>query len=115
MDELKSGNVFKHYKGGEYKIVTIAYNGNRAFGGSVVVYQSLCQPYEIFYRDLDDFLGIVDSGVKRFEFLYESKKIKVNKNLQIVIDPVYTKELGVDLNEDFEIEFVYNSIFLKKV
>ena len=46
--EVKSGEVYKHFKGKRYEVVTLAKDSED--GGLMVVYKALYPPYETFVR-----------------------------------------------------------------
>lgn len=54
----ETGEVYKHFKGNLYKIVTIAEDTET--GKEVVVYQALYGEYKIYVRDLEMFMSLVD-------------------------------------------------------
>jgi len=71
MEDLKKG-IYRHYKGGEYKILNEALNSETK--EKVVVYQDLKDESKIWTRPKDMFLSEVEiKGAKkpRFEFMQE--------------------------------------------
>ncbi len=76
------GEIYRHYKGGYYNLIGIARSASIDSTKQVAVYQQLyesrshpthdCRPEitlpfgTIWYRDLDEFNGYVDSTTKRF-------------------------------------------------
>ena len=63
--------VYRHYKGGEYDAIGVAYHGDAET--EVVVYRALYEPYTLFVRSLGVFLGRV---VHKGEKLPRFKKVK---------------------------------------
>jgi hypothetical protein len=65
---------YHHFKGGEYKLIGIAYREKTE--ESLVIYESLYDSKDypkgtLWGRPVDDFLGTHKSGVKRFEYIGE--------------------------------------------
>lgn len=59
MRELpKAGEKYRHFKGGEYEIVSLAVGSED--GDSQVVYRALYEPYTVYVRPLEMFMGPVD-------------------------------------------------------
>lgn len=50
--------VYEHFKGHRYQILTIAKNIET--GENMVVYKGTCEPYQVFAQDLENFLAKVD-------------------------------------------------------
>lgn len=57
-DNPKPFEVYRHFKGNSYQILNIAKDSED--GHSIVVYQALYEPYDIYARDLQQFLSPVD-------------------------------------------------------
>ena len=71
---IQSNQLYRHYKGGIYRIVALALE--ESSGESVVVYESVSEPEKIWTRPLSVFTEEVvrPSGekVSRFEYIGES-------------------------------------------
>jgi hypothetical protein len=60
----KPQEIYRHFKGGIYQILTLAHDSESM--ADVVVYQQLYAPYEVYVRGLDMFMSRVGE-VYRFE------------------------------------------------
>lgn len=56
----KPYEIYQHFKGNRYQVLAIATDSED--GSKQVVYQALYEPYEIYVRPLEMFLGEVDRG-----------------------------------------------------
>lgn len=70
------GDVWKHYKGGLYKILHLA---NNAAGQPEVVYTSADEESGVFVRPLQEFVQWLDKGedkIPRFKFYNSASRHK---------------------------------------
>lgn len=56
----KPYEIYQHFKGNRYQVLAIATDSED--GSKQVVYQALYEPYEIYVRPLEMFLGEIDRG-----------------------------------------------------
>lgn len=74
--ELKAGQIWKHYKGGMYRIVTLAKNNQTDELYDAVVYQDVSAPEKVWTQSLERFLATATyegQTVSRFTFVTESQ------------------------------------------
>lgn len=127
MRELpKAGEKYRHFKGGEYEIVSLAVGSED--GDSQVVYRALYEPYTVYVRPLEMFMGPVEKekypdASQEFRFVKIEKetvaktdsrlmafleaegyqeKITVLKNLEDKLDEEVLIAMGASM--DIEIE-----------
>lgn len=74
---LVPGELFRHFKGGLYQIVTVATHSES--GEKLVIYQALYGDYRCYARPIDMFTGYNEKGEKRFEIYNPTSDIS---NLQ---------------------------------
>lgn len=67
---IQPGEIYRHFKGGEYEIVTLAQDSDTLEG--VVVYKSLSDPDKVWTRPLKDF----EEGVDRPEIPYKGPRFR---------------------------------------
>lgn len=91
---VKIGEKYKHFKGGEYEIVSVGRNADNA-EQEVVVYRALYGDEGIWVRLLDEFVGFKEKDgqkIKRFEKVGERKvsvKVKIKKLKENAVLPSY--------------------------
>ena len=77
MRELpKAGEKYRHFKGGEYEIVSLAVGSED--GDSQVVYRALYEPYTVYVRPLEMFMGPVEKE-KYPDVSQEFRFVKIEK------------------------------------
>lgn len=125
-DLPKAGEKYRHFKGGEYEIVSLAVGSED--GDSQVVYRALYEPYTVYVRPLEMFMGPVEKekypdASQEFRFVKIEKetvaktdsrlmafleaegyqeKITVLKNLEDKLDEEVLIAMGASM--DIEIE-----------
>ena len=125
-DLPKAGEKYRHFKGGEYEIVSLAVGSED--GDSQVVYRALYEPYTVYVRPLKMFMGPVEKekypdASQEFRFVKIEKetvaktdsrlmafleaegyqeKITVLKNLEDKLDEEVLIAMGASM--DIEIE-----------
>ncbi len=73
--ELKPGQIWKHYKGGMYRIVTAAVNNQTDELYDVIVYQDTSDESKIWTQSKERFLSIEEyegQTVPRFTFISDN-------------------------------------------
>ena len=73
--EIKSGQTWKHYKGGVYRIVTLAQNNETDELYDMVVYQDVSAPEKVWTQPLARFeeeLKVDGEVVPRFTLVNEN-------------------------------------------
>ena len=101
---VKTGEKYRHFKGGEYEIVSVGRNADNA-EQEVVVYRALYGDKGIWVRLLDEFVGFKNvngENVKRFELISEGVvgiKVKVKRLKGAAVLPSYAHvgDAGMDL------------------
>ncbi|MFA6514346.1 MAG: nucleotide exchange factor GrpE [Patescibacteria group bacterium] len=91
MEELKKG-IYRHYKGGEYKVINEVINTENQ--EAMVVYQDISDENKIWVRPKSIFLESVDVNGKkqpRFKFL---KEIDLNRHPEAVVGPLIYNAKG---------------------
>ena len=63
---LKPG-LYRHYKGNEYEVITVAQHSETM--EYLVVYRALYGEYGVWVRPLEMFDGFLDNGQKRFVYI----------------------------------------------
>lgn len=63
MEEVKIGGIYKHYKGGVYRVLGIG-NNTDTLRPSVYYYSMTYDSYWV--RDYEEFVGLNEFGEKRF-------------------------------------------------
>lgn len=82
MNEVKIGQIYKHFKGNYYYVENIAYDSasNEGELKKVVIYRALYGDHKLWTRSLEDFISKKElpdgTKIKRFE-LEEIKKIDI--------------------------------------
>ncbi len=82
-DLPKAGEKYRHFKGGEYEIVSLAVGSED--GDSQVVYRALYEPYTVYVRPLSMFMESVDR-VKYPDVEQEYRFIKIEKETVLKTD-----------------------------
>lgn len=102
-DNPKPFEIYKHFKGNVYQILNIAKDSED--GHLVVVYQALYGDYQIYVRDLEQFLSPVDkqkypdvTDAYRFTKV-DSKQSGVGTKLAKNINEYSAKNINTDLVE----------------
>lgn len=98
------GERYKHFKGGEYEIISIGRNADNV-NQEVVVYRALYGDKGVWVRLLEEFVGFKEKNsqkIKRFEKIGESTKrinVKVKKLKENAVLPSYAHkgDAGMDL------------------
>lgn len=81
MRELpKQGEKYRHFKGSEYEIVSLAIDSED--GDSQVVYKSVCEPHTVYVRPLNIFMSPVDK-VKYPDATAEYRFEKIEENVNV--------------------------------
>ena len=99
---IKTGEVYKHFKGKRYEIVTLAKDSED--GSEVVVYKALYPPYDVFVRPLASFTEELNpeaypeaSQKHRFELETISATVPdLSQTIPIEIDPGLQKFISAD-------------------
>ncbi|MEM6603187.1 MAG: DUF1653 domain-containing protein [Pseudomonadota bacterium] len=69
MMNIKSGDIFKHYKGGIYTVLHVGYDANNSRDlptkTKVVIYMDHVER-NIWTRDFEEFCSLCDDGKSRF-------------------------------------------------
>jgi len=68
------GNVYKHYKGGIYKVIGVAMHTEQMY--PIVVYRNINEQ-QLWARPYNMFIDYTDTNLKRFELLKNNKKNNV--------------------------------------
>lgn len=116
-DIPKPYEVYKHFKGNKYQIITLAENSET--GEMQVVYQALYSPYKVYVRPLEMFIGLVDANkypnagqTYRFQKIEETtvhnsvtetsekKEEEAYFDAEEVLDPLLIKFLDSDTYEE---------------
>lgn len=86
------GELYKHFKGGLYQIVTVAQHSEN--GEMLVVYQALYGDYKCYARPYEMFIGYTEDGKKRFEkTIPESEKDNNDNSILFkILDAATMKE-----------------------
>ena len=100
--ELKKGDVYTHFKGKRYEIVTLAKNSED--GSMMVVYKALYPPYEVFVRPQWSFveeLSPEDYPYSTQKHRFEKETISatapdLSQTIPIEIDPGLQKFISAD-------------------
>ena len=99
-EKVKAGERYRHYKGGEYEVVSVAEDSDDL--KRVVVYRALYDG-RIWVRDLEEFCGFSEvdgESVKRFEKIEKCMvAIKVKRLKENAVVPGYAREgdAGMDV------------------
>ena len=115
MRELpKAGEKYRHFKGGEYEIVSLAVGTED--GDSQVVYRALYEPYTVYVRPLEMFMGPVDKEkypeveqAFRFEKIETETTVKTDARLMAFLEAEgYQDKIAVlrDLEEQLDEELI---------
>ena len=76
----KPQEIYRHFKGNCYQIVTLARNSETK--ERMVVYQQMYEPYEVYVRPLDMFMSRVDTSKypnEKQKYRFERQNIKGEK------------------------------------
>ncbi len=76
----KPQEIYRHFKGNYYQIVTLARNSETK--ERMVVYQQLHEPYEVYVRPLDMFMSRVDTNKypnEKQKYRFELQNVKSEK------------------------------------
>ena len=86
------GERYRHYKGGEYQIVTMATHTEN--GEELVIYQALYDDFKIYARPADMFGNYTKDGKKRFVKISGQPETENNENalLTSILDAETIKE-----------------------
>lgn len=115
MRELpKAGEKYRHFKGGEYEIVSLAVGTED--GDSQVVYRALYEPYTVYVRPLEMFMGPVDKEkypeveqAFRFVKIETETTVKTDARLMAFLEAEgYQDKIAVlrDLEEQLDEELI---------
>jgi len=93
----KTGEIYKHFKGNLYQVVTIAVHTETS--DKLVVYKSIENPEKVFARPIDMFMSEVD----RFRYPFVKAKYRFTLMVEAQDEP---EELEAELEEDVDSEGV---------
>lgn len=104
VQDIKAGDIYRHFQGNLYQIVTVGKHAETL--EEYVVYQALYGDFQVYLRDIQDFLKKLDnekySGVQqqyRFERV-EKEELNVEKKVDVSITQNNKKSETPDIEEN---------------